>query len=294
MPLTNALKQTLDEAWAFKFISDALTEINAYKAKRIRAQFEKNSGYYKEIAGIYHIVKLNAKKGNSLGREEKKSKKKTTDPEPEKILAVALTSNSRFYGSLNLNVLKKFRSENQREERDLLIIGRTGADMAKNYRGLKSAKEIFFEKDFPSLTETRDFMAKIAEYGQVLLYYPSFVNMMTQRIGVLDIAQSNEAEPLPSSVQPIEYIFEPELEQILSFFETQVRFILFIRAMLEAELSRAAARLLSMSSASQRAEKVIRLTQMILTKSVRSQKNAELLETFASIGRWEEDGNEGF
>ena len=84
-------------------------------------------------------------------------------------------------------------------------------------------------------------------------------------------------------------LFEPELPKILEFFNRQVRRLLFIRIMLETDLSLTAARLLSMSAAEERSSDLIKEKQSEIRKTLSSFINAKLLETFSSIRSWTEE-----
>lgn len=79
------------------------------------------------------------------------------------------------------------------------------------------------------------------------------------------------------------FIFEPELTKILDFFETQVMNLLLQQSFLESELSRTAARLVSMDQAQLNANKFILQQTMLLNKARKSESNTRLLETYASI-----------
>src|SRR3990167_6421107 len=81
----------------------------------------------------------------------------------------------------------------------------------------------------------------------------------------------------------LDFIFEPELPDILDFFNTQVRTILFNRTMIETDLARTASRMLSMSGAHERAQFQIKNQRQQLDKRARLIRNAQLLETVAGM-----------
>ena len=109
-------------------------------------------------------------------------------------------------------------------------------------------------------------MESIREYGKISVYYPKFVSLLTQTVGVIDITQTAAVEEKDLE-EEIHILFEPELKMMLEFFETQVRTLLFLRVMLETNLSRTAARLISMSAAEERADEMIRDKKSQLRKA---------------------------
>ena len=134
MPAIKDLKEELNEAVTLQFISETFTEVNALKIKKIRAAFENNRRFYEDITRVYHAVKLNAGKKKLLEAElaEKKKRAKKAGTE-EKVAYAAITSNSHFYGSLNLNVMRKFHGDTENlKSGSLVVTGQTGTDYLKD------------------------------------------------------------------------------------------------------------------------------------------------------------------
>ena len=169
-----------------------------------------------------------------------------------------------------------------------MVIGQTGIEYLNSF-GLKGGfQEIRLQKDYPNRQEVSQLVEKTKSYDRVLVYFPSFVTLLTQKVGLLDITQPPASKGGIKALEEekIVYIFEPELEKILVFFEKQIRSLLFVRSILESELSRTAARLLSMNNAQQRAEDLVKTKKRQLTQASRSVSNARLLETFSGISMW--------
>lgn len=283
------VKEDLKETRNFEFIAKTFTEVNAVKAKNIRVGFEKNRRFFNEIQTVYHLVKVSEAKN--------KSSKMMGPGRGKNNLAIAITSNLHFYGSLNRLVMEKFVSDQTGKDSELIIIGQTGLDYLTNRDHDLKIQPLRFKKDYPDKEEINFLAQKSQDYDQVHLYYPKFVNMIRQEISVIDITQGVEREenlPVsaknslktkPEKEKQID-IFEPELSKILEFFELQVKTLLLIRTFLETELSRTAARLLSMSGAQQRAQELVKAKKIEYNKVLRSIENAKILETFAGMGSW--------
>lgn len=278
MSVLSDLHNELEDNKTLRSIAAAFTEVNAYRIKKIRASFEKNYRFYKEITDIYHLIKETAASGAPPGEPVKPRLA------GDKSLRVAVTSNSHFFGNLNRDVIDKFLVDARKTKDDLMVIGQTGISFSALKIPPSRFQSFRFKSDFPSREEIVSVINATRDYARVYLYYPQFVNMLTQKVYILDITQS--APPQKSAVANINHIFEPEVGKIVEFFEKQVRSLLFIRAMLETDLSRTAARLISMSGAEQRAEALIRQRGYIIGKFERSERNARLLETFSGMTKW--------
>lgn len=281
MSQISQLKENLNETGMMEFITNIFTEVNSIKARNIRTGFEKNRRFFQEITAVYHDVKLAAA---LRGVNKNLVRNETTT-------AIAITSNLRFYGNLNLQVMERFVSDNSLNtgSRDLIVVGETGLEFLSAKKMPMEVQPLRFKKDFPQPEEINFLINKTKTYDRVYLYYPKFINMIQQTVDVVDITQTVELQEIAkvrSGRQNID-IFEPEVEEILAFFETQVRTLLLIRTFLETELSRTAARLLSMSSAKQRAQEMIQQQKIQFNKAKNSLENAKILETFAGMKNWQ-------
>lgn len=269
------LKLELEDAMTLKLISQAFTEASAARIQKIKRLFETNRQFYDEISHVYHLVRLSGKSMKFVGGKGGEGK----------MLSVAVTSNQRFYGNLNVNIMHGFMDEITKVKTDVLIIGTTGRDFMRSNEYAKPYEYMVFAHDNPTPEETRKFLDNIMAYETVMVYYPKFVSLVTQTVGIIDVTQA----VAPSDKTPedeIHILFEPEYGNILEFFQRQVRLLLFLHVMLESDLSRTAARLLTMSSAEERSTDLIKQKRSELRKLQMSIANVKLLETFAGIGKW--------
>ncbi len=276
MPTIADLKLQLDDAITLSLISSAFTEASAAGLQKVKKQFEINQQFYDEISHVYHLVRAS---GERLQLEKKIA------PLEKKIVSVAMTSNQRFYGNLNVNVMRGYLEEIQKQKTDVLVIGLTGIDFMKSSGYVKPYNTMMFDKDSPTNIEIQKFLDATAQYDSILVYFPKFVSLVTQTVGVIDITQTiSPTDQTPE--EEIHILFEPEYSKILDFFKRQVRNLLLMRVLLEASLSRTSARLITMSSAEERADDLIKETKGQLRKIQLSIANRRLLETFAGIGKW--------
>lgn len=279
MPVINDLKAELNELTTFKFIATAFTEASAVKLRKIRGMFEINRQFYDEISHIYHLVQVNAARQNLKILPILVSK--------PKVLSVAITSNLRFYGMLNIDIIKHFINDSEKDGSDKLVIGSTGIEYIKSIKFKNKYEIMSFKKDDPNGQEATQFLEKVKSYDKVMVYYPKFVSLLFQSVGVTDITQSNIMDRKDPD-ETVHIIFEPELSKIMAFFQSQIRLLLFLRIMLEAELARTAARLLTMSAAEEKTDEMIKHNKTILSKTISSFLNTQLLETFAGIRKWKQ------
>lgn len=277
MPTIADIKLELDDATTLKLISSAYTEASAAHVQKIKSKFETNRQFYDEISHVYHLVRMSGKSTKPVTVKA---------PAEPKTLSIAVTSNQRFYGNLNVNIMRGFLEATERAKTDILVLGTTGADFMRSSLYMKPYEHMIFAHDDPTKEETRAFLDKIMPYDTVMVYYPKFISLVTQTVGVVDITQAvSVSDKAPED--EIHILFEPEYSNILEFFGRQVRALLFLHVMLEADLSRTAARLITMSSAEERSNELIKGKKSELRKIQMSIANAKLLETFSGMSKWE-------
>lgn len=274
MPTVTELKAQLEDTTTLKLISSAFTEAAAARVGRIKKEFETNQQFFEEISHLYHVVQVAKTKASGNGSKKEKDTK-------DKELAVAITSNQRFYGNLNVNIMIKYTDDMNNKQMDRMVIGSTGRDYMKSMPEL-TYESFSFAREMPTEQEATTLLDRVMNYDRVYLYYPKFISLVTQKVGVIDITQT--ANPTGTEKEEeLNILFEPDLTLISDFFKRQVRSLLFWRVMLETDLSRTAARLITMSGAEERSNDMIKVTRSQLRKIQSSIINAKLLETFSAM-----------
>ena len=245
----------------------------------MRVAFEKNKAFYEDIASLYQSIKQTAFDRGELSQ-------KSVDV--TQAVTVAFTSNIRFYGAVNAEVIEAF-TEHMKSgvKSDYIVIGRTGKTLMGNIPDLaKRCSYYAFKEDEPNGEERRQFLKSVVAYNQVQIFYPSFRNVFSQKVVLQDITYTPHAETAHEVTPAFDYIFEPELPKILNFFETKVRYLLFKRVMLESELSRTAARLIPMNKAQDRSKDEIARLRRAIRRKAANFNDLRLLESFSAISKW--------
>lgn len=270
----------LESLETVRFVASALFDVSAEKIGRLRAAFEKNGIFYNDISALYESVKRTAIARGDMPAAKAGVLKK---------MFVAFTSNVRFYGSVNTDVMRAFLEALPGEGVDAMVIGRTGQafmESAESEGPKRAMTYLSFEADEPTKDELQGFLDKVGSYDEVHVFYPSFLNVFSQKVGSIDITHTSAPTGAIAPNAEIDYIFEPELPQIIRFFETRVRYLLFQRVALESELARTAARLFAMNRAQDRAEQELKVVRRAIRKDEETFNDLRLLESFSGISRW--------
>ncbi|MBU1032254.1 F0F1 ATP synthase subunit gamma [Patescibacteria group bacterium] len=270
----------LDEGQSLKVIAQAYSEIANLKIRRIRANVERNRIFFDEILKVYETVK-----GLAI-------KKKAVVVKPKKRLCILLTSNLRFYGSINTALVNYFvGSTRELTDVDKVIVGKDGINYFKATKLLPKYQEILLKEDMPTNKELVNLANLSSQYNQVLVFHSKLKSLLVQIATFTDVTATSLFKRDPYIKYPqseeaksgMRFIFEPELPKILSFFDSQILTLLLEQTFLESELSRTASRFIAMDTAESEANKFIKDYQKLKALAKKSADNNTILENFATM-----------
>lgn len=276
------IDELIEQGNSLKQIAQAYSEIANQKIKRIRIEVERNRLFFEEILSVYNLIK------------ELAAKKNKTSLKPKKTISLVITSNYRFYGNINSDLIDFFVDQTQKIEADKILIGKAAVDFFRTSKVGNKYQEVIFKDDQPNAQELNSLVSLIKDYNQVLVFYSKFKTLLVQLPTVVDITASFQKKPQlnGSKKENFRFIFEPQLSKILEFFDSQILILLLEATFLESEVSRTASRFISMDQAETEANKFIKQYEMLKAYIKRSLENNTILENFASMAavRKEQDG----
>lgn len=266
----------IEEGLSLKQIAQAYSEIANLKIKRIRTEVERNRVFFKEIEGVYALIK-------NLSQT-----RKINITKPKKTISIVLTSNHRFYGQINSDLLKFFTKFTENMTTDRIMLGKAAIDYFRAASIFKNYQEVILKEDQPTGTELLALTNMVKDYNQVLVFYSSMKSLLVQQPVVTDITASSTLVASGSNLHPqdkegFKFIFEPDLSKILHFFDSQIITLLIEGTFLESELSRTASRFISMDGAETQANKFLKDYQSLKAYAKRNMDNNTILENFATM-----------
>lgn len=264
------IEQMIEEGNSLKTIAQAYSEIANQKIKRIRGEVERNRIFFQEISQVYGLIK------------ELALKKKIYLPKNKKRISLIITSNYRFYGKINSDLIDFFVKNTRSLDTEILVLGKAAIDYFKANRHFSSYHQILLKADQPGAAELNQLVSIIKDYNQVLVFYSRLKSLLVQVPTVTDITATTENIPGAKNLGD-KFIFEPELQKVLSFFDSQVLTLLLEQTFLESEVARTASRFISMDQAETEANKFIKQHISLRAYQLRNLKNSQILESIAAV-----------
>lgn len=277
MSAISELREVLEEMQTASFVTTMLRDISATRLQQIRAAFDANHAYFLELHELMKLVEAYNEEFLELAYAHK---------EPLRAY-VAITSNKRFYGTLNHQVIHALtEAHDASRQAECFVIGATGKQILEASELQLPASFIQYESDNPSSHEMFGTMQALARFDEIMVIHPTFVNSFTQRPSTTDLTHAPKKEELKDHMK-IDYLFEPDIPKMLAFFKTQIRLVLYSRVMLETQLALTGARLMKMQRAKERSEELLKEERRVIHKEISTVQSMRLLEAFAGFRKQE-------
>lgn len=277
MSAIHELRESLLVTESAQFVTTMLRDISATRLQSIRAVFDANRAYYNELHSVTSMVQAYAA-----------THAVELPPGVDGVgeVFVAVTSNKRFYGHINKAVITEFAAKlAAHPEAAGVVIGQTGQQLLARADVTRPVSTYSFAGAVPETAEIMHVIETLHPYQTVQVIHPHFVNSFTQTVAVTDVTHRVTPQSVDTAEGPlsVEYLYEPDIAKMLHFFRTQIRFVLFDRALLETRLALTGARLMKMQRARERAKELVKRERREIHKAVSSIKSMRLLETFTGF-----------
>ena len=126
----------------------------------------------------------------------------------------------------------------------------------------------------------------LVNYETVIVYHGMFKDMLnqvpTRSYIARDILETEKIE----GEQPIECIFEPSLENIVSFFERQILSSIFNQTLFESDLSKYSSRMINLDVATVNITSTIKSTKLKNRKQIHRTMNSKQQSSLGGISLW--------
>lgn len=265
-----------------KQITAAMKMVSAAKLKRAQDAITQMRPYAQKLQGILSNLSTALDTDEGVYSSER---------EVNNILLVLITSNRGLCGGFNNQVLKEARAfgvANKDKNIRILALGKKAFDKYKKQDVMDT--DVFGTTPYTlqndlNFTEVSALaevlMTKYREghYDKIVLVYNSFKNAAVQLCTTeqfLPIAPPESSED--ENVQAIDYIFEPNKEEIVSSLIPQSLKVQLFKALLDSAASEHGARMTAMHKATDNATDLSKELKLTYNKARQAAITAEILE----------------
>ena len=279
-----AVENEIEQLGTFKALVRAYEQIASIRMIRTREIVLKNRVFLKEINDIFDKVRLSylyeAKK-----LEKKRKEKITFLSHNGKTVSIFLGASAGLYGEIVHKTFDKFAQEVESGNTEVVIVGRYGLSLF--LERFPEKPYTFF--DMPDgIVESRKLdkiIRHIVQYEEIHVFHGQFMNVVKQEPEMLRVSAELKTEK-DGDDESMYFIFEPTLEKILKFFETQIFGSLFDQSVRENELAKFASRVMAMDQADGNTADRLRELNFKKMQITHRVKNRKQINSLAGMRYW--------
>ncbi len=291
-------------------IAQVYQESSILKIRDVRSSVLNTREFLNKLSVIYYDVKTaNTKRIAQLLEEKSKHAQHITKEDEKKLkdadkmapaqvqpkaktLIVFISANTKLYGEIIRDVYDLFINTLKNEkDADIMIVGRLGEKLFKE--GGNTRQHLFFEIPDTNISpeELKPIIFNIVKYEKVIVFHGKFNNLMNQTATVSNITgqalfEQGNIATLTEEDKITKFLFEPSLETIVQFFETQIFAALFRQTIHESELARYSSRVTAMEEALQSIKKREKKLIQDRRRLKRIGDHKKQVERFAGMKLW--------
>lgn len=285
MPSLKEVKSRIVSVISTQQITKAMKMVAAAKLRRSQERITQLRPYAQKLEMI--LRNLSAAQSNSDSdswysevREEKR------------ILIIAISSDRGLCGSFNSNVFKgvsrlideKYSAQYESGNVTILPIGKKALDFFVKRPKLKLVNNfalLFSNLTFNTMSAAGEFVIdsfRHGKYDKVIVVYNEFKNVATQILRTEQVLPIEPAASSQTSSTQIDYIFEPDQEEILSGLIPKSIKIQLFKAALDSNASENGARMTAMDKATENAGELLKDLRLTYNRTRQAAITKEILE----------------
>lgn len=278
----------IERLTGIKILVEAYEEIAATRMRRIRNSVLQSRGFLEGLTQVYKEVQASYKDQIERLMKKKKVKDKSKlfaiAPKNGKTVSVLISANTGLYGDIIKRTFFLFLENVKKGGVDLAIIGKLGRDLFEE-EGLKTPYEYF---DLPDSSVDEESLKKIshhlAQYEKIVVFYGQFQNVVSQNPTMANISDT-ELGKGEEGVK-IKYLFEPSLEKIMVFFETEIFASIFEQTVHESQLAKFASRMITLDGAIENIKETLKKVEFQKRLITHRTINRKQLESLSGMNLW--------
>ncbi|HSX40745.1 MAG TPA: F0F1 ATP synthase subunit gamma [Candidatus Saccharimonadales bacterium] len=284
------IQSELETLSGLQTMVEAFEEIGTSKMRKVRDSVLHNRDFLDNLNNIFAQVK----RTYTSQVETLMKKKKITDIKKlsfrktnGKTVFVLLSSNAGFYGDIIKRTFELFLENIKKTPNaEAVVIGKMGLA----YFTEENVTIPYTYFDLSDVRTDNDSMKKIIThliaYEKIYVFHGKFQSLVVQNPSITsisgDLLESTQSQNAPV----VKYIFEPSLETIMNFFETEIFASVFEQSVHESELSKYASRMVSLDASVVNIKNQIQKVKFEESRLRHRIENRKQLNVLASMVLW--------
>ncbi len=196
-----------------------------------------------------------------------------------------ISANSGFFAKILEKTYHQFVSFLEQHDVVPVIIGEFGKRLFMNDYPNREFIYYKFAEDNTQESNLQQITKALTDYTNVIIFYAKFETMATQKVTSLDVL--GEGKPITDQpVKTIEYLFEPSLEKIVSYFEGEIFAGIIQQAVTESDLARYASRITTLDIARENINNRLKSINLEKRFAIHRIQNKKQTEALTGLSLW--------
>ena len=283
------LQEEIGDLGTLRLLTGAYSEIAALRMKRIRDTVLQTRDFMSTVKGVFEQVKASYRREVLALTSKAKGKGGgvTFIKRNDKTAAVLLSANTGLYGEIVRKTFEMFLRDVREKEGDIVIVGKLGRSLFLEEE--KDRPHTYFDlPDYEVVPQDMsEVVSHLVKYREVRIYSGRYQNVVLQFPSVFGLSSES---PMAQASEGVKYLFEPSLEEVLAFFETQIFASLFDQTVHESQLAKFASRMLALDQASENIKETLRKVELRARRLIHQVEGRKQLNTFSGMSLWRSSG----
>ncbi len=268
-------------------LTEAYSQVSSQRMRKIREGVITSRDFYAAIDDLFRELRISQKRQvMQLIKKRKTEDMVTFLAHNGKTASVFISANAGLYGDIIGRVFNKFITEVRQKNTEVTIIGKFGLSL---YLAAEP-KRPYTYFDYPDYGDNSENLASIVRhlvsYEKIDIFYGKFKNLAYQDPVSVIISAETQLTKEDTEKNLPQYMYEPDLSEILAFFEGEMFTSTFEQALRESQLAKFSSRMVAMDAAGERVKgelKKVRIDQLKLAHYLSNKKQQS---TFSSFQLW--------
>ncbi len=202
-----------------------------------------------------------------------------------KKVAVFMAANSGFYGDILKKTFDVFIKDVRENNYEVTIVGKQGIPLFLSEE--PDRPYTFFDLSDEKIDQNQvvDLVHHLVQYDDIRIYHGKFINFLSQEPTVF-LIPSDPYPNLKEGERRDHYLFEPNIETILMFFEKQIFTSVFEQTIRESQLAKFGSRLQVMDRSGENIKVSIQKLKEKNLRFIHQEANKKQLTRYASMALW--------
>lgn len=219
------LAEEVDITTTLGQVAAVYEEVYTSRIKALRDFVLKERFFMDSLYKVFDEIRASRARDVGLAAKKRRGHKAPTVLKKNgKAVAVLISADKRFSGDINRRVFRQFYDFIRAVLPDIVIVGKVGKRYYKD-AGLNLPVTYFDAPEGRSKADLGPIIDQIIQYDTVEVFYGRYTNLVHQVPIETNLAAAENSpylKKLTESVAVRQYLFEPSINQILEFFESEI------------------------------------------------------------------------